>query len=153
MGVFLLLALIWAVVLVPPALRSHAAQQEAFLASIGSVEERVRPSVVRSVRIRCRRRIAGGLLLAMAATLLVGLLPTFRVLLVVHLFVADSFIAYIALLAHWAARDGRAAAVSAAAAPEVASEPAPAEAPAHRRWRMRQRMPAPAVLPELAPLG
>ena len=152
MGVFLLLALIWAVVLVPPALRSHAAQQEAFLASIGSAEDPLRPSVVRSVRIRCRRRIAGGLLLAMAATLLVGLLPTFRVLLVVHLFVADSFIAYIALLAHWAARDGRAAAPAPAPA-GVASEPPPAEAPAHKRWRMRQRVPAPAVLPELAPLA
>ena len=35
-GVLLLLALIWAAVLVPPALRSHAARQEAFLVSLGS---------------------------------------------------------------------------------------------------------------------
>ena len=43
----------------------------------------------------------------MAATLLVGLLPTFRVLLVVHLFLVDSFLAYIALLAHTANRAAR----------------------------------------------
>ena len=103
MGVFLLLMLIWAVVLVPPALRSHAARQEAFLASIGSepsLDEPLHPSVIHSLRVQCRRRIAGGLLIAMVATLLVGLLPTFRTLLVVHLFLVDSFIAYIALLAH-----------------------------------------------------
>ncbi|HJV08217.1 MAG TPA: hypothetical protein VJ653_00990, partial [Acidimicrobiales bacterium] len=102
MGVVLLLAMIWALVLIPPALRSHAARQEAFLVSLGAT---LTPDVPRapepqSLRIQRRRRIAGGLLAAAVATLLMGLLPTFRPLLIVHLFLLDSFIAYIALLAH-----------------------------------------------------
>jgi hypothetical protein len=149
MAVVLLLALIWAAVLVPPALRAHAARQEAFLLSIGStadLDEPLRPSVVRSLRIQRRRRIAGGLLVATAVTLVVGLLPTFRVLLAVHLFLLDSFIAYIALLAHWANR------AAPAAAPAVEAAPAPAT-PARRRWWNRDPMPAPSVLPDLASLG
>ncbi|HET7720843.1 MAG TPA: hypothetical protein VFK43_12820 [Acidimicrobiales bacterium] len=151
MAVVLLLALIWAAVLVPPALRVHAARQEAFLLSIGSAPdglEPLRPAVVRSLRVQRRRRIAGGLLVATAVTFLVGLLPTFRVLLAVHLFLLDSFIAYIALLAHWANRAAR------AEAPAAEAAPAPAE-PARRRWRVRtrERVPAPAVLPDLAPLA
>ena len=150
MAVVLLLALIWAAVLVPPALRAHAARQEAFLLSIGSapdLDDPPRPAVVRSLRIQRRRRIAGGLLIATAVTLVVGLLPTFRVLLAVHLFLLDSFIAYIALLAHWANRAARAEAPAVEAAPAV--EPEPARRP---RWG-RERVPAPAVLPELAPLA
>lgn len=144
MAVALLLALVWAVVLVPPALRAHAARQEAFLLSIGSVpDEAPPPAVARSLRVQRRRRIAGGLLVAMATTLVVGLLPTFRVLLVVHLFLVNSFIAYIALLAYWADRAARAAVPAAPA-------PAPAEAVPRRR-RNRERVPA--VLPELAPLA
>ena len=149
MAVALLLAVIWAVVLVPPALRAHAARQQAFLLSIGSkadLDEPLRPSVVRSLRVQRRRRIAGGLLVAMAVTLAVGLLPTFRVLLFVHLFLVDSFIAYIALLAHWANR------AAVAAAPVMEVVPAPAE-PVTRRRRSRERVPAPAVLPDLASLG
>jgi hypothetical protein len=149
MAVVLLLALIWAAVLVPPALRAHAARQEAFLLSIGStpgLDEPLRPAVVRSLRIQRRRRIAGGLLIATAATLVVGLLPTFRVLLAVHLFLLDSFIAYIALLAHWANR----AAPAAAPAVEVAPTPVTTD---RRRWWNREAVPAPAGLPDLAPLG
>jgi hypothetical protein len=145
MAVVLLLALIWAVVLVPPALRVHAARQEAFLLSIGGARDHegaLRPSVVRSLRVQRRRRIAGGLLVAMAVTFVAGLLPTFRVLLVVHLFVLDSFIAYIALLAHWASR----AAAPAAEAAAPASPP-----PARRRWS-RVRVPAPG-LPDRAALS
>ncbi|HVL06429.1 MAG TPA: hypothetical protein VM388_10590 [Acidimicrobiales bacterium] len=149
MGVFLLLALIWVVVLVPPALRSHAARQEAFLASMGSgsgpsLDEPLHPSVIRSLRVQCRRRIAGGLLIAMGATLLVGLLPTFRTLLIVHLFLLDSFIAYIALLAHRANQAVR--------APAPAGTVAPNPEPVRRGWGARGRVPAPAGLPELAPL-
>lgn len=150
MAVVLLLALIWAAVLVPPALRAHAARQEAFLLSIGSapdLDDPPRPAVVRSLRIQRRRRIAGGLLIATAVTLVVGLLPTFRVLLAVHLFLLDSFIAYIALLAHWANRAARPEAPAVEAAPAVEPEPA------RRRWWGRERVPAPAVLPELAPLA
>lgn len=149
MVVALLLALIWAAVLVPPALRAHAARQEAFLLSIGSTpdgDEPLRPAQVRSLRIQRRRRIAGGLLVAMAVTLVVGLLPTFRVLLVVHLFLLNSFIAYIALLAHWANRAAR------SALPAVEAEPAPATEPP-RRWWIGERVPAPAALPDLAPLA
>jgi predicted lipid-binding transport protein (Tim44 family) len=151
MAVVLLLALIWAVLLIPPALRAHAARQEAFLLSIGSspeAEQRPRPSEVRSLRVQRRRRIAGGLVVAMAATLLIGLLPTFRILLVVHLFLVDSFIAYIGLLAYWAGR----ADVAPAPAPAVEVVAAPAAPARRRRWN-RERVPAPAVLPDLAPLG
>ena len=105
MALFLLLVVVSAIVLVPPAIRFHASRREAFLLSFG------RPPVVdppaprlRSPRIQRRRRIAGGLLLAMAATLVVGLLPPFRVFLVVHLFLLDAFLAYVALLAHMANR-------------------------------------------------
>ena len=70
-------------VLIPPALRSHADRKEAFLLSIGQNHppDAPRPGGVR-LRTQRRRRIAGGLLVAMAATLLIGLLPPFRVLLV-----------------------------------------------------------------------
>jgi len=151
MAVVLLLALIWAVLLVPPALRAHAVRQEAFLLSIGSSPDgaqRLRPPRVRSLRVQRRRRIAGGLVVAMAATLVVGLLPTFRILLVVHLFLVDSFIAYIALLAYWADR----AAVAEAPAAEAVASPAPA-ASTRRRWWGRERLRTPAVLPDLASLG
>ena len=150
MAVVLLLALIWAAVLVPPALRAHAARQEAFLLSIGSasdLHEPLRPAVVRSLRIQRRRRIAGGLLVATAVTLVVGLLPTFRVLLAVHLFLLDSFIAYIALLAHWANR------ATLTQAPATEPVPEPATEPARRRRWQRERVPAPSVLPDLASLG
>ncbi|HUR23282.1 MAG TPA: hypothetical protein VMZ73_05355 [Acidimicrobiales bacterium] len=146
MAVVLLLALIWAVVLVPPALRAQAARQQAFLLSIGSTSDAQppgRPPVVSSLRVQRRRRIAGGLLVAMAVTLVGGLLPALRVLLVVHLFLVDSFIAYIALLARWADRD---------AAPAAQAAGSPQEA-ARRRWWSRVGTPAPAVLPDLASLG
>ncbi len=111
MSVFLLLGLIWAVVLVPPAVRSHAARKKAFMVSFGpgpgQEPESPEPVLTRSAPVARRRRIAGGLLIAMVATLVVGLLPTFRVLLVVHLFLVDSFIAYIALLARAADRAAR----------------------------------------------
>ena len=145
MGVVLLLALIWAVVLVPPALRSHAARKEAFVLSFGG---QVAPPTVRrtaatrSPRVQRRRRIAGGLLVAMAATLAVGLLPTFRVLLVVHLFLVDSFLAYIGLLAHMAQKAARAGVV----VPEVAVAPVEAPARVRRRWRPGV-VPGPAIVP------
>jgi hypothetical protein len=143
-GVFLLLALIWAAILIPPALRSHAARQEAFLVSLGSTPAPdVRRPNEQAQRVQRRRRIAGGLLMATVTTLLMGLLPTFRVLLVVHLFLLDSFIAYIALLAHGASKAARVARV-------VDEAPAPAEGPAEgrpaRRWRR-------AVVPELGSIA
>ena len=105
MLVVLLLGLVWAAVLVPPAVVAHRERQEAFLVSMGtSGPPRRRPN---SLRVQRRRRILGGLLVAMAATLLVGLLPTFRVFLVVHLFLVDSFLGYVAVLAHQANRAAR----------------------------------------------
>ena len=90
----------------------------------------------------------------MAGTLLAGMLPTFRVLLYVHLLLVDSFLAYIALLAYNADRSARAA-MRAAAVPEavetveavVEDSPEPRLPAPARRWR---RAPA---LPELGPIG
>jgi predicted lipid-binding transport protein (Tim44 family) len=147
MGVVLLLGLIWAAILVPPAVRAHSARKEAFLVSFGEAPTPLySPPRPRSRAVERRRRIAGGLLMAMAATLLIGLLPTFRAFLVVHLFLVDSFLAYIGLLAHTA---NRAAATLArppveAAPVEPAQRPLTPASPA-RRWT-RPPVPVPAVL-------
>ncbi len=105
MVVVLLLAAIWATVFVPPAVRAHNARRQAFEVSFGrSVAPDSPPLSAASGRhspaVQRRRRIAGGLLVAMLATGGAGLVPTFRILLVVHLFVVDSFLFYVALLAH-----------------------------------------------------
>lgn len=121
MGVALLLAAILALVLVPPALRAHTARQHAFLLSIGSTPDSDPVLPRPAVRAQCRRRIASGLLVAMTATLVAGVLPGFRVLLVVHLFLLNAFIAYIGLLAYWAER----------ALPAPATDALPAGAPDH----------------------
>jgi predicted lipid-binding transport protein (Tim44 family) len=139
-AVVLLLALISVAVLAPPALRAHNARKEAFLDSFGRTApvDPPAPRRVRSQQVERRRRIAGGLLVAMAATLLVGLLPTFRMFLVVHLFLVDSFLAYIALLAHKANR---------AARPSPAMEEAPeAERAVVDPRRRREAVPRPAML-------
>ncbi len=145
MGVVLLLGLIWAVILVPPAVRAHAARREAFLLSFGDgPAASYSPPRAPSQAVQRRRRIAGGLLVAMVGTLLVGLLPTFRAFLVVHLFLVDSFLAYIGLLAHTADRVARTLArPSMAAAPLEPAELAPTPASPASHWR---RAPVPAVL-------
>ena len=150
MGVVLLLVVIWAVVLVPPAVRAHTARKEAFLVSFGRPPEAdpPPPSRGRSQQVERRRRIAGGLLAAMVATLLVGLLPTFRVFLVIHLFLLDSFLAYIALLAHRADRAAR------ARRPQPELEPAPVvEEHAFEPRRRRRAIPRPAILTDLGPVA
>ena len=108
MVVVLLLALIWAAVLVPPAVVAHRERQEAFLFSFGAPLPEVPRPRPNALRVQRRRRVAGGLLAAMAATLVVGLLPTFRVFLVVHLFLVDSFLLYVAVLAYQADKAARA---------------------------------------------
>ncbi len=103
----LLLALIWAAVLVPPAMAAHARRRADFLVSCDRACTPHRPlAVVTPARgpvltsARRRRQILAGLLVAMAATLMAGLLPPLRVLLVVHLFLLDSFLAYVTMLVH-----------------------------------------------------
>ena len=107
MAVPLLLALIWVAVLVPPAMAAHARRRADLLVKFGhtgaprpsaTVPLPVRGPVVTSARRR--RQVLGGLLVAMVATLVAGLLPPLRVLLVVHLFLVDSFLAYVTVLVH-----------------------------------------------------
>lgn len=109
MAVVVLLVAIWAVILVPPALQSHAARREAFAVSFDAPSPLVLPRAMsaESHRVRRRRRVLGGLLAAIVATGLGGLLPRLRILLVVDLFLVDSFLAYVALLAHAANRRDR----------------------------------------------
>ena len=132
MQVLLLLVLIWAAVLVPPALRAHARRRAEFADSFGRRFETfdrfsdpgLGPVTLRSrgpTRAQRRRHILGGLLVAMAVTLVGGLLPPLRVLLVVHLFLVDSFLAYVALLVHVRRREDAAR--------------APAREPVRRRAR------------------
>jgi len=155
MSVFLLLGLIWAVVLVPPAVRSHSARKKAFMVSFGpgpgQEHDPVAPAETHSVQVQRRRRIAGGLLMAMTATLLIGLLPTFRSLLVVHLFLVNSFIAYIGLLARAGDRTLRATTPAPARASDL-SDVGPVPAGARRRWRS-QRLPGTGVRSELGPIA
>ena len=114
MAVPLLLVLIWAAVLVPPAVRAEYRRRAAFQISFDrevasqGVPGTMAPSRGREppvTRAQRRRQILVGLLVAMAATLVVGLLPPMRVLLVVHLFLVDSFLAYVALLVHLRRRE------------------------------------------------
>ena len=159
MVVVLLLAVIWAAVLVPPVVQAHAARREAFLVSFGPAEIPEVPALPspQAQRIRRRRRILGGLLIAMAGTGLAGLLPTFRVLLVVHLFLVDSFLAYVALLAHLAARrfGARAARPSPSVAPPSLSSPAPAPAVSRAGPRRRAVLGGGGLgdLPPIVPAG
>ncbi len=113
--VILLLVFIWAAVLIPPAAGARASREADFLGSIRSGSDplegnlgggqpdvaadqpRFRPALTANAR---RRQVLGGLVVAMAATLLLGLLPTFRLLLVVHLFLVNSCLAYVGLLVH-----------------------------------------------------
>lgn len=152
MVVVLLLAVIWAAVLVPPVVQAHAARREAFLVSFGpagipEVPAPPTPPSPQAQRVHRRRRILGGLLIAMAGTGLAGLLPTFRVLLVVHLFLVDSFLAYVALLAHLAAR--RFGARAPRTSPSVA--PRPARAVSRARPRRRDVL-GPGGLGDLPPI-
>lgn len=152
MVVVVLLALILAAVLVPPAVQAQAARRDAFVGSFATAAAdglAPSPTRTRAGQVQRRRRIAGGLLLAMAGTLLAGLLPTFRILLVVHLFLVDSFIAYVALLAHMAARRAKAGAGIGAEQDDIspALEPAEPERPRARR----RLLPTPGSLVDLHP--
>ena len=148
--VALLLVFIWAAVLVPPAAGARASREADFLGSIrpgnnplegtlgrgdqtdsGAFDQpRFRPALTANAR---RRQVLGGLVVAMGATLVLGLLPTFRLLLVVHLFLVNSCLAYVGLLVH--IRDKQAASTAAVSTAPVrrltiAAEPAFTYAPA-----------------------
>ena len=103
---------IWAAVLVPPVADARAARRAEFQRSIRAPGEDDDDGASRGDRpplspLARRRHILGGLLVAMAATLLLGLLPTFRLVLVVHLFLVDSFLAYVGLLVLLRDREAR----------------------------------------------
>lgn len=146
--VVLLVAAALTAALAPPAFRAHAARKEAFLLSFGPrpTDPPPPPRPRRSPQVQCRRRIVRTLLVAMAVTFLVGLVPTFRPLLVVHLFLLDFFLAYVALLAHAANRAARRQAPEVRQG-DVADTPEPAGTAIHRRPARRR-----ALLPDLGPL-
>jgi hypothetical protein len=62
--------------------------------------------------VQRRREILTGLLIAMAGTGVVGLVPTFHILLAVHLFLVDVFLGYVGLLAHMGEQRARLAAAT-----------------------------------------
>ncbi len=107
--VVLLLAFIWAAVLVPSAAGARASREAAFLSSLrvdgggfgdgGGLDGPDRPRLQPALSTNARRRqVLGGLVVALGATLALGLLPTFRLLLVVHLLLLDSALVYVGLL-------------------------------------------------------
>ncbi|MCA1836961.1 MAG: hypothetical protein LC721_11795 [Actinobacteria bacterium] len=126
MSVFVVLGLIWAAVLVPPIVRARAARRaefiDSFRAQMGALGKKAdaeveRPPVMarfvttrpapptshsrRPVNpVKRRRDILGGLLGAMIGSLVLGAIPSLRVVWVLHLFLVNVFIGYLALLAH-----------------------------------------------------
>jgi predicted lipid-binding transport protein (Tim44 family) len=124
MSVLVVLGVVWAAVLIPPVLRARAERRtefiDSFQAQMGALggkalagrasqapaePHRSRPRRPVSVKQR-RRDILGGLLGALIGSLVLGLIPSLRIVLVLHLFLLNLFIAYVALLAH--ARRGQA---------------------------------------------
>lgn len=117
MSVLVVLGLVWAAVLVPPVLRARSERRtefiDSFQAQMGALgskalggqapaaQERPYGRRRRPVSAKKRRRdILGGLLGAMIGSLVLGLIPSLRLVLVLHLFLLNVFIAYVALLAH-----------------------------------------------------
>ncbi len=112
MAVVVLLIVIWAAVLVPPAVRSQRARREAFEVSFGrsslpAPDPTLAPLRRRSQAVQRRRRIGGGLLVVMVTTGVAGVFAMSRSLLVVHLFMVDSFLLYVATLAYQAEQRAR----------------------------------------------
>lgn len=114
MSVFVVLGLIWAAVLFPPVFRARAERREKFIDSfreqMGALDNRkVRATEVdrRKVRVRRkasaaqrRRDILGGMLGALMGSLVLGMFPSLRMVWVLHLFLLNLFLGYVALLAH-----------------------------------------------------
>jgi uncharacterized membrane protein len=122
LSVFVVLGLIWAAVLVPPLLRARAERRAEFIDSfreqmgaLGKKARGVRPMEpfrpVEPVRLdhharrpinatKRRRDILGGLLGALIGSLMLGAIPSLRMVWVLHLFLLNLSIGYLALLAH-----------------------------------------------------
>ncbi|MDQ3979037.1 MAG: hypothetical protein M3314_05730 [Actinomycetota bacterium] len=113
MSVLVVLGLIWAAVLIPPVLRARAERRAEFIESfrdqmgaLGNKAERCMESEDQSRRrrraspVKRRRDIVGGLFGAMIASLVLGALPSLRIVWVLHLFLLNTLIGYLALLAH-----------------------------------------------------
>ena len=113
--IFLILALIWAVALLPQLLRARV--NENSVDSVGKFRRHLRvleqtsesgnasmpsPWANEAQRMRVRRRrqqVARTLLAAMATTLLIGLIPAFRPVLAVHVVIDIAFVFYVYSLA------------------------------------------------------
>ncbi len=113
MSVLVVLGVIWAAVLIPPVLRARAERRAEFIESfrdqmgaLGHKAERCMESELearrrrRATPVKRRRDIVGGLLGAMIGSLMLGAIPSLRVVWVLHLFLLNTFIGYLALLAH-----------------------------------------------------
>jgi hypothetical protein len=115
--VLLILVLIWTAVLLPPLIRSRIEGNP--VASIGRFRRNLRvlqsasPSLgpdgmplpetwareaTRLAQLRRRRRLAQALLGLMGTTLVIGLIPTFRFVLAIHVLVDMAFVGYLAVL-------------------------------------------------------
>ena len=148
MSVIVVLALIWAAVLIPPVVRNRAERRAEFIDSFrqqmgafdsGKAAARVEPKpqpgprAKRRVSPQQRRRdILGGLLGAMIGSLVLGAIPSLRMVWVLHLFLLNLFIGYCSLLAHQRRH------VRAALMAREAARPAPA--PATRSERAKRRL-------------
>ncbi len=151
MSVIVVLALIWAAVLVPPIVRARAERRAEFIDSFreqmgaldsGRAAAHVKPSQEgrttggrrpkRKVSPQQRRRdILGGLLGAMMGSLLLGAIPSLRMVWVLHLFLLNLFIGYCSLLAHQRRH------VRASLMAREAARPAPARATRVERAKRR----------------
>lgn len=89
-----LFVLVWVAVLIPPAARGAVSRKEAFESSLRDDGSTAAPP---SEAAR-RRQVLGGLLLATVVSLVLGLLPTFRIMLVVHLLLLNSLLAVVAMV-------------------------------------------------------
>lgn len=115
--VLLILVLIWTAVLLPPFVRSRIEGNP--VASIGRFRRNLRvlqsasPAIgvdgmplpetwareaTRLAQLRRRRRLAQALLGIAGTTLVIGLIPTFRFVLAIHVLVDIAFVGYIAML-------------------------------------------------------
>jgi uncharacterized membrane protein len=117
MSVFIVLGLIWAAVLVPPVLRARAERRAEFIDSfqeqMGALGSKARAGRALAAephgdgrrrrqvtQMKRRRDILGGLLGAMLGSLVLGAFPSLRMVWILHLFLLNVFIGYVALLAH-----------------------------------------------------